>query len=95
MAEIKYFGSFEHDQERTPSPLSPDDQKRLDVLLIRKDSERLERERVAWRKASEPPQPHVSDQWTFPHPSTPAASAQPPKADLGFFARLKLGKFLE
>ncbi len=78
-------------QPDIPSSQSSEQNKRLELLKLQKEKERLERERAVWREASSPPR--SAGQVDAGEQST--RQTDPPPEARGIFAKLKLGKFLE
>lgn len=77
-------------------PLSEEDSQRLEELRRQKEQERFTHEREMWREASKTPR--ILENLLPPDP--PKMEPDPPpkpgsqKTDSGFFAKLRLGKFL-
>ncbi|MDH4069128.1 MAG: hypothetical protein OEV30_01765 [Ignavibacteria bacterium] len=77
------------------SPLSADQVRRIELLKLQKELQRREVEREAWLRASTP-RNAFTDGTVSKIIVKPAQSHQkPPRAELTFFSKLRLGKFLE
>lgn len=88
--------SFQNPYGQNSSPVSPEEQLRMEMLKQKKEQERLDRERAVWREASKPPKifgDEVTEKTPPPLP-TSENSEQKPRTS-GLFSKLKLGKFLE
>jgi len=81
-----------------PPRTSSQDARRIEELKRQKEVERLDRERNMWREASSPPRLVDYPLPSAPSPETAEPEPTPPpapeKEPVGFFAKLRLGKFL-
>ena len=75
----------------SPGSLTPEERQRLEVLKQQKNSERQEKERAVWRKASKPIRTFGMDDWE----ENPDSSHKetPRKSGVNLFNRLRLGRF--
>ena len=94
MSKSSGHDSFNHPFHRSSPGLSQEELRRLELLKLQKELQRKEKERAAWRKASEPTNVFRSES-----PVQPAQknqfSVKPKKGESTFFAKLRLGRLLD
>jgi len=94
MANSESLSQFENKSKQSaPSPLTPEELNRVESLKQQKNIERLEKERAIWRDASKPPRVFGEDDLPIP-PNTMESRPKSNKGESGFFAKLRLGRFL-
>ena len=94
MSTSDSVNQFENNLPRsTSTPLTPEEMNRVESLKQQKNIERLEKERAIWRKASKPPRVFGEDDIPV-SPDAQDPQPKPNKGESGFFAKLRLGRFL-
>ena len=79
---------------RKGESLSPDQVRRLELLKLEKELQRREKEREAWQNAATPRSVFTDpEKKSSPKPDT--AHRKAGKHESPFFAKLRLGRFLE
>jgi hypothetical protein len=75
-----------------PGSFSPEEHHRIEAFKQQKEVERLERELAVWQNASKPIRTFGFDELDSSGDEVKEPKAQ--KSESGFFAKLRLGKFL-
>ena len=88
------LSQFENKSKQSASsPLTPEELNRVESLKQQKNVERMEKERAIWREASKPPRVFGEDDIPVAQ-NTIESRPKSNKGESGFFAKLRLGRFL-
>ena len=80
-------------ESKSSNHLTSEEQHRIELLKKERDVERQEKERAIWREASKPIRTYGTEEWD-PPAQAKVPDLKPNKGESGFFAKLRLGRFL-